>query len=203
PFGTINQENAGGETVMTNTTPPSPALRDRRVTLHDQELARKLDDLILIGKRFAFMKPGWMEQALPGMEQWGLSPNQVAELNNNSAIVFLGEKEVMLPGATVAGQSFVKPDLISLTSDKALYRVGKESVRLLIASPQRPHAELQLTLRLSGSHYASYPVTLDAHGLCLRSLAGLSEGEYEAKLEGTEASVCRFEMAQYRLAPLT
>ncbi len=188
---------------MTNTTPPSPALRDRRVALRDQELARKLGDLILIGKRFAFMKPGWMEQALPGMEQWGLSPNPVAELNNRSAIVFLGEKEVTLPGATVAGHSFAKPDLISLTSDKALYRVDKESVRLLIASPQRPHAELQLTLRLSGSHYANYKVTLDEHGLCLRSLAGLPEGEYEAKLEGTEASVCRFELAQYRLAPLT
>ncbi|HET8844802.1 MAG TPA: hypothetical protein VFN35_25240, partial [Ktedonobacteraceae bacterium] len=188
---------------MDNTTPPSPDLRDRRVTLRDQELAQKLGDLILIGKRFAFMKPGWMGQALPGMEQWGLSPQPVAELNKSSAIVFLGEKEVALPGASVAGQSFAKPDLISLTSDKALYRVGTESVRLLVASPQRPHAELQLTLRLSGSHYANYTVTLDAYGLCLRALAGLPEGEYEARLEGTEASVCRFEVAQYRLAPLT
>src|SRR5262245_7565418 len=99
---------------MTTPIPPSPALRDRRVRLRDQELAQKLGDLILIGKRFAFMKPGWMEQALPDMEQWGLSPYPVAERNNHSGIVFLGEKEVVLPGATVAGQSFTKPDLISL-----------------------------------------------------------------------------------------
>jgi hypothetical protein len=184
-------------------TPPSPALRDRRVTLRDQGLAQKLGDLILIGRRFAFLKPGWMEQAFPGMEQWGFSQATVGELSNRSAIVFLGDKEVTLPGATVAGQPFARPDLISLTSDKALYRVGKDTVRLLIASPQRPNADLKLTLRLSGNHYASYNVTLDEYGLCLRGLAGLPEGEYEATLEGTEVSAARFEVAEYRLAPLT
>lgn len=183
--------------------PPSPALRDRRVTLRDGGLAQKLGDLILIGKRFAFIKPGWMEQAFPGMGQWGFSQATVGELSNRSAIVFLGEKEATLPGATVAGQPFAKPDLISLTSDKALYRAGKDTVRLLIASPQRPKADLKLTLRLSGNHYASYPVTLDEYGLCLRMLSGLPEGEYEATLEGTEVSVARFEVAEYRLAPLT
>ncbi len=192
--------------MMSNPDPPplpSPALRDRRVTLRDEGLAQKLGDLVLVGKRFAFIKPGWMEQAFPGMEQWGFSQATVGELSNRSAIVFLGEKEATLPGATVAGQPFTKPDLISLTSDKALYRAGKDTVRLLIVSPQRPKADLKLTLRLSGNHYASYPVTLDAYGLCLRGLSGLPEGEYEATLEGTGVSAARFEVAEYRLAPLT
>ncbi len=186
-----------------NPSPPSPALRDRRVTLRDQALAEKLGDLVLVGKRFAFIKPGWMEQAFPGMDQWGFSQATVGEISKRSAVVFLGDKEVTLPGATVAGQPFAKPDLISLTSDKALYRAGKDTVRLLIASPQRPKADLKLTLRLSGNHYASYTVTLDEFGLCLRGLSGLPEGEYEATLEGTEVSVARFEVAEYRLAPLT
>jgi hypothetical protein len=186
-----------------NPPPPSPALRDRRVTLRDEGLAQKLGDLVLVGKRFAFIKPGWMEQAFPGMDQWGFSQAAVGKTSKRSAIVFLGDKEVTLPGATVAGQPFAKPDLVSLTSDKALYRVGKDTVRLLIASPQRPKADLKLTLRLSGNHYASYNVTLDEYGLCLRALAGLPEGEYEATLEGTEVSATRFEVAEYRLAPLT
>src|SRR6266852_994107 len=33
-------------------------------------------------------------------------------------------------------------------------------------------------------------------------MQGLPEGEYEATLEGSEADVCRFEVAEYRLAPL-
>src|SRR5215472_7787049 len=158
---------------------PSPAQRDRRVTLRDQELARKLGDLVLVGKRFAFLKPGWMEQAFPGMDQWGLSPATVGELSHRSVIVFLGDKDITLPGATVAGQPFARPDLISLTSDKALYRAGKESARLLIASPQRPRADLKLTLRVNGTHHASYTVSLDEYGMCLRGLAGLPEGDYE------------------------
>jgi hypothetical protein len=144
-----------------------------------------------------------MEQAFPGMDQWGFSQATVGEISKRSAVVFLGDKEVTLPGATVAGQPYAKPDLISLTSDKALYRAGKDTVRLLIASPQRPKADLKLTLRLSGNHYASYTATLDDYGLCLRGLSGLPEGEYEATLEGTEVSAARFEVAEYRLAPLT
>jgi hypothetical protein len=186
-----------------NPTSSSPELRDRRVLLRDPGLAEKLGDLVLVGKRFAFIRPGWMEQAFPGIEQWGFSPATVGEISKRSSIIFLGDKEVALPGATVAGQQFGKPDLISLTSDKALYRAGKDTVRLLIASPQRPGADLKLTLRLSGNHYASYTVTLDEYGMCLRGLSGLPEGEYEATLEGAQGSAARFEVAEYRLAPLT
>lgn len=183
--------------------PPSPELRDRRVTLDGWRLAQRVGDRVMIGKRFAFFQPGWIEEAARGIEQLGFSAATVDEFKQRGAIVFLGEQEVTLPGATVAGEPFTKPDLISLTSDKALYRAGRDTVRLLIASPPRPRAELKLTLRLSGNHYASYTVNLDDYGLCLRGLAGLPEGEYEATLEGTEVSVCRFEVAEYRLAPLT
>jgi len=57
-------------------------------------------------------------------------------------------------------------------------------------------------LRHSGTHDATYPVALDAPGLDLRALAGLPEGAYAATLEGAEVNVCRFAVAEYRLAPL-
>jgi hypothetical protein len=182
---------------------PSPNLRDRRVTLDGWRLAQRVGDLVMVGKRFTFFRPGWIEAAAHGIDQLGFSPATIAEFKQRGAIVFLGEQDVALPGADIAGSAFTCPDLISLTSDKALYRVGKDTVRLLIASSQRANQELKLTLRLSGNHYASYPVTLDQYGVCLRAIAGLPEGEYEATLEGTEAGTSRFEVAEYRLAPLT
>ncbi|HEY7349110.1 MAG TPA: hypothetical protein VH599_12425 [Ktedonobacterales bacterium] len=184
-------------------TPPSAGLRDKRVTLDGWRLAQRVGDLVMVGKRFAFFRPGWIEEAVRGVDQLGFSQATIDEFKRGGAIVFLGEQEVTLPGAQIAGSSFICPDLISLTSDKALYRAGKDAVRLLIASPQRPNQELKLTLRLSGNHYASYAIALDEYGVCLRSIAGLPEGEYEASLDGTEAGSCRFEVAEYRLAPLT
>jgi hypothetical protein len=189
--------------VTDQTGQPSPNLRDRRVTLDGWRLAQRVGDLVMVGKRFAFFRPGWIKEAVRGVDQLGFSAATVEEFKQRGAIVFLGEQEVTLPGAQIAGSAFTCPDLVSLTSDKALYRAGKDTVRLLIASPQRPDQELKLTLRLSGNYYASYPITLDQYGLCLRSIAGLPEGAYEATLDGTEAGPSRFEVAEYRLAPLT
>jgi hypothetical protein len=172
------------------------------VTLDGWRLAQRVGDLVMVGRRFAFFKPGWIEEAVRGVDQLGFSAATIEEFQQRGAIVFLGEQDVTLPGAHIAGERFTRPDLVSLTSDKALYRAGKDTVRLLIASPQRPNAELKLMLRLSGNHYASYTVALDQYGVCLRSIAGLPEGQYEATLDGTEAGVCRFEVAEYRLAPL-
>ena len=183
--------------------PPSPRLRDRRVTLDGWRLAQRVGDMVMVGRRFAFFRPGWIEEATRGIDHLGFSAATVEELKTRGGIVFLGEQEVTLPGAQIAGEPFTRPDLISLTSDKALYRAGKDTVRLLIASPQRPNQEVKLTLRLSGNHYASYTVALDQYGVCLRAIAGLPEGEYTATLDGTQAGVCRFEVAEYRLAPLT
>jgi len=188
---------------IANEDAPSPRLRDRRVTLDGWRLAQRVGDLVMVGRRFAFFQPGWIEEAAPGVDQLGFSAATVEEFKTRGAIVFLGEQEATLPGASVKGEPFTRPDLVSLTSDKALYRAGKDTARLLVASPQRPNAEVKLTLRLSGNHYASYTLKLDEYGVCLRAIAGLPEGEYEATLEGTEAGVCRFEVAEYRLAPLT
>ena len=91
---------------------------------------------------------------------------------------------------------------MTLTSDKALYRAGRDTVRLLIAAPLLPDTALALHLRLSGNAYADYTLTLDRYGLCLWSLQGLPEGEYTATLEGIDAIDCRFEVAEYRLSPL-
>ncbi|HEY1349167.1 MAG TPA: hypothetical protein VGF67_06040 [Ktedonobacteraceae bacterium] len=90
--------------------------------------------------------------------------------------------------------------LRSLTCDKALYRANRDTVRLLIAAPGQPGTSLKLSLRLGGHPYAEYPVVLAAAGLRIWSLQDLPEGEYEARIEGSDG--CRFEVAEYRLAAL-
>lgn len=172
---------------------------DPNVTITDFTMVEQLGDAVLLGNWFVFLKAEWLEKA-------GLA--RVLELSGvggtaaRPAIVFRGKEAVTLPSVRIAPTSLPTAKLVSLTCDKALYRANRDTVRLLIAAPQSPRKELRLKLRLSGNPYADYPVTLDEFGLYLWSLQGLPEGTYEASLEAMEAEVCRFEVAEYRLAPL-
>ncbi len=173
---------------------------DPSISISDSQLINTLGDAALVGSWFVFLKAEWLQRS--GMDTI-LATSGVAGVTPKSAILFRGQaKEIRLPGACISPKALPRPQLVSLTCDKALYRANRDTVRLLIAAPQLPNKELKLKLRLSGNPYADYPVTLDEYGLCLWSMQGLPEGEYEATLEGNEADVCRFEVAEYRLAPL-
>jgi hypothetical protein len=173
---------------------------DPDVSVSDPALAEQLGDAALVGDRFVFLKAHWLARS--GMEGL-LAASGVEKVQARSAILFRG-KEVTLPGAKVAAKKLPRPDLTSLTSDKMLYRANRDTVRLLVAAPQHCNESLRLRLRLSGSPYADYPVALDEYGLCLWSMQGLPEGEYEAVVASgeSESAPCRFEVAEYRLAPL-
>ncbi len=171
---------------------------DPLVSISDFSLANTLGDSALVGNWFVFLKSDWLQRS--GMDKL-LASSGVTPVAAKSTIMFRG-KEITMPGAQISPIALPRPNLVSLTCDKALYRANRDTVRLLIAAPQSPNANLKLKLRLSGNPYADYSVTLDEYGLCLWSMQGLPEGEYEATLEGTEVDVCRFEVAEYRLAPL-
>src|SRR5947208_2428160 len=172
---------------------------DPLVLITDFSMLENLGDTAFLGNWFVFLKAEWLKRS--GMARL-LEPSSVVEAFARPTIVFRGKEEITLPAARIAPTPLPGVNLVSLTCDKALYRANRDTVRLLIAVPQQPQAELKLKLRLSGNPYADYPLTLDEFGLCLWSMQGLPEGEYEATLEGVEADVCRFEVAEYRLAPL-
>lgn len=176
-----------------------PANYDPSVHISDFSLVEKLGDAALIGKWFVFLSADWLKRS--GMDRV-LAISGIAGASAKPAVLFRGKEEIALPGASISPTPLPRPQLISLTCDKALYRANRDTVRLLIAAPQQPGARLKLQLRLSGNPYAEYPLTLDEFGLRLWSMQGLPEGEYEARLEGTGADICRFEVAEYRLAPL-
>src|SRR5437763_4331764 len=171
---------------------------DPYVSITDFSMVENLGDTALLGNWFVFLKADWLKRS--GMAQL-MEPSSLLEAFARSAIVFRGKEEITLPAARIAPTPLPGVNLVSLTCDKALYRANRDTVRLLITVPQ-PQTELKLKLRLSGNPYADYPLTLDEYGLCLWSMQGLPEGEYEATLEGVEAEVCHFEVAEYRLAPL-
>ncbi len=173
---------------------------DPSISISDSQLINTLGDAALVGSWFVFLKADWLQRS--GMDTL-LTTSGIAGVTPKSAILFRGQaKEITLPGARISPKALPRPQLVSLTCDKALYRANRDTVRLLIAAPQSPSREFKLKLRLSGNPYADYPVTLDEYGLCLWSMQGLPEGEYEATLEGNEADACHFEVAEYRLAPL-
>lgn len=171
---------------------------DPNLVISDKSMIDTLGDAALLGNWFVFLKAEWLQRS--GMHSL-LATSGLAEITPKPTIQFRGN-EVTLPGAKITAKALPRPQLVSLTCDKALYRANRDTVRLLIAAPQSPTADFRLKLRLSGNPYADYPLTLDEYGLCLWSMQGLPEGEYEATLEGTEADVCRFEVAEYRLASL-
>src|SRR5437588_3142401 len=178
---------------------PQKLVHDPYVSITDFSMVENLGDTALLGNWFVFLKADWLKRS--GMAQL-MEPSSLLEAFARPTIVFRGKEEIILPAARIAPTPLPAVNLVSLTCDKALYRANRDTVRLLIAMPQQPQAELKLKLRLSGNPYADYPLTLDEFGLCLWSMQGLPEGEYEATLEGVEADVCRFEVAEYRLAPL-
>lgn len=172
---------------------------DPSLRISDFALVEKLGDSVLLGNWFAFLKANWLQRS--GMEPL-LALSGLTAGPPKSAILFRGKDELTLPGASISPRELPGTQLVSLTSDKMLYRANRDTVRLLVVAPLQADAALALRLRLNGNAYADYTLTLDRYGLCLWSLSGLPEGEYVATLKGIDGAECRFEISEYRLSPL-
>lgn len=191
--------------------PHSSINYDPNVNISDVSLVEKLGDSVLLGKWFVFLKADWLKRS--GMDKV-LATSGITGVNPRPAVLFRGREELALPGATILPTPLPRPSLISLTCDKALYRVNHDRVRLLVAAPEHARQHLTLRLRLNGNPYADYALTLDEYGMYLWSMQQLPEGVYEARLDVEDSNVssgaernssvpvCRFEVAEYRLAPL-
>ncbi|MFO0760557.1 MAG: hypothetical protein U0359_29015 [Byssovorax sp.] len=94
--------------------------------------------------------------------------------------------------------------LASVTSDKALYREGRDDVRLLVLDPLAAGEEVVLDLKHQGVDAGKRPARLDARGVAAITLRDLPAGDHEVRLRGApeSAPACAFTVAAYRLAPL-
>jgi hypothetical protein len=171
-----------------------------QITATDHTLASGIGGDILVGRAFAFIgaaafeKPAlaWVGRLLGG----GPPRARIVSL--------LGPEAVALPGATIAPASLPSLHLAAVTSDKALYREGRDQVHLLALDPLAPGAETVLEIELSGASYARRPLRLDARGAAAVTLRDLPAGDYAIRLRGQpkDSPACAFTVAAYRLAPL-
>ncbi len=178
--------------------PAANAVDPSRVSITDAALAGELAD-VEIGRAFAFFgesafrKPGlaWAQRLLGGAAR----PRVVSLLSRDAA---------HLPGATIQPPGLGGASLASVTSDKALYREGRDEVHLLALDPFAPHAETALEIKVSGADFAKRPVKLDGRGAAAIGLRDLPPGDYEVRLRGAakDAPACSFTVAAYKLAPL-
>ncbi len=168
-----------------------PLTYDSLVTVQEHDVLARLGENALLGNWFVFLKAN--AQTTTDSSQGERTTSQ---------ILFRGKEKLTLPGVEIQPTPLPRCTLVSLTSDKTLYRANRDVVRLLIASPTEAHKEVILSVSLNNTIYAEYPVTLDEFGLCLYLLRDLPEGPYEATLVSSPADACRFEVAEYRLAAL-
>src|SRR5437867_7151737 len=113
---------------------------DPHVSITDFSVLEKLGDTALIGNWFVFLKAEWLHRS--GMAQL-MEMSGATETTGRSSILFRGKEEITLPGARISPNPLPTVNLVSLTCDKALYRANRDTVRLLVAAPQRSKAELR------------------------------------------------------------
>ena len=129
----------------------------------DPELARRVDEHVWIGRGFALVDTGgfeaaerdWMERA------HGPAPG------GRCTLPLRRPEPVELPGMRVSAPALAALCLGSITSDKMLYRQGRDTVHLLAADPLRPGSEQVLVITADGVEYARRAVRLGAAGMGL------------------------------------
>jgi hypothetical protein len=170
-----------------------------RLVVTDAELARRIGSDILVGSVFAFLpQRAFSNPALA----WA------AKLFGGSRepriLSLLGGEGGSLPGLTVRAASLPRLSLFAVTSDKALYREGRDEVHLLVVEPLAPGASVVLEILVHGALFATREVRLDARGAAAVTLRELPTGDYQVRPQGAPDAfpACEFTVAEYRLAPL-
>jgi hypothetical protein len=172
-----------------------------KITATDPSLAATLGGDVILGKAFAFMRRGAFDKPALGWVQRLLGGSGAAR---PQVVSLLDREPVALPGATVAPVVIPALYLAAVTSDKALYREGRDEVHLLALDPLAPGAEAALEITLDGADFGRRPARLDARGAAAIALRDLPAGEYAIRFRGAprETPACSFTVAAYRLAPL-
>ena len=170
-----------------------------RFSATDHALVSSVGKDILVGKAFAFVgKDAWKKPALAWVSR--LLDGDVRA----RVLSLLGPGSVSLPGATAEPSTFAALDLRSVTSDKALYREGRDEVHLFVLDPLAPHDAAVIEIRQGGVELAKHPIVLDARGAAAITLRDLPAGDYVAGFRDApkDAPACAFTVAAYRLVPL-
>lgn len=165
--------------------------------VNNDVLVRELGGQARLGKLFAFFDGSLFRDE--GQLGWIKS---FAPESGPRVISLLGRRGTSLPGG-VCSPVPLELHLATVVSDKDLYRESKDTVQLTVVDPFGPSLSRELLIELDGSEFRRVPVTLNGYGLAQVPLTSLPVGHYTVGLDGLEfGDRTRFEVAEYRLAPL-
>lgn len=175
---------------------PPPQLA---IAVHDWQVARMASQAITIGNAFAFVGPELIEQ--PSL-RW-LKAFVPANAIGHRILPLVGRAPVDLPGVTIQPVKLPRLATTVVSSDKALYREGSDTVNLVVVDPLRGDGEVVLDLELNGTLLTSRPLAL-ARGVATAALGDLPAGGYSVRVRGADAkqAPCTFTVATYKLSPL-
>jgi hypothetical protein len=170
------------------------------VEVANGELARRIGRHVYLGRAFAFIEPSAFDQA---GEAWtgavtGITPGRPC------VVPLAGAAGATLPGVRLRLPDLPPLRLTSITSDKSLYREGRDRVHLFALDAAAGGREKVLEIQMAGSQFARRTVTLDAFGCGTLALGDLPAGEFAVRWQDAPAEEpsCEFTVAEYRLAPL-
>src|SRR4051812_36687768 len=125
------------------------AERDRRNQVHVDRTseARLIGRHVRVGRTFAFVDAAAF--AVPGV-LWRGSAVAAPAAPRPVVVPLPGPQLVRLPGVRLAAAEFPPPHLASVTSDKVLYRDGRDVVNLLAVDAAAAGAERALVVRQGG-----------------------------------------------------
>jgi hypothetical protein len=168
-----------------------------RVRLRNHELAQRWGKYVRVGEAFVFFGID------PQDEKW---MKALARSGEGSRVMsLLIDQVITVPGGEVHPLRLPQLHLDGITTDKAIYRAGRDTVHLLAFGLGRRGEQVAVEVHTNGTKTAELPVHLDHHGVALVPLRDLPAGEYQVRFQhsaGNDEPACAFTVAEYRLAPL-
>lgn len=151
---------------------------------------------VRLGSAFAFLR----KEALASPAFDGARAIMGAGAGARDRVVSLLGAPLALPGVTIGPARLQRMTLASLTSDKSVYREGRDVVRLLLVDAlAAKRGARTASLACAGAAFRFLEVPIDGRGVGTAELRDLPAGDYRASCDGEQ---CEFTVAAYRLAKL-
>jgi hypothetical protein len=183
-------------------------IRDR-LYIEDWNTYRQIQSQVQVGKAFAFVL-----RDIDLLEKVGDSIEDIKKQRQGlikkhgklqrGVHLLLGLEPIKLPGCVIEPTALPKMNLVSITSDKMLYRERTEAANILVLELGAANKVQEIEIWKNGANYARQSVTLDEQGMGSLLLRELREGQYDLRFKDfpDDSPVCNFTVAAYRLAPL-
>lgn len=168
-----------------------------RYLIGGRELHRSLDQHLVVGESFAFLRPGWDQTPLIAsiLQTLGVdeAPGRIFPL--------WGEDEIAVPGGVITQQAVPKLGFCSVWTDRDLYRELRDPIKVFIFDPLASEPRQHVSIWCDGKLLDQQHIHLDNMGICQLELNNLPAGRYRIVVGGDKAET-HFVIAHARICTL-